>query len=236
MPDPGSWHPSGVAQVDVAIAEPSTEVVLGDREDHVAITFRRALSEDAHEDGWGPPLAATVAVSTRSFAGSCAVSVREEALLAFRRQLLRLCESEEHEAVLTSIEDRLCVRLRVHPDGRVVVRGHASDDLREGNTLVFAVRGLDRRCLFTLLEELREVEVELGIRAATSTRVDVRSRFDGSWVPGFEVAEVRELEAGRLFRLRRCSDGLLLPTHFGPEEVRPPAATGGPSHVVRCRT
>src|SRR5207249_903034 len=83
--------------------------------------------------------------------------------------------SEEHEAVLTSIEDRLCVRLRVHPDGRVVVRGHASDDLREGNTLVFAVRGLDRRCLFTLLEELREVEVELGIRAATSTRVDVRS-------------------------------------------------------------
>ena len=41
-------------------------------------------------------------------------------------------------------------------------------------------------------------------------------------MPGFEVAEVREVEAERLFRLRRCSDGLVLPTHFAPEEVRTP--------------
>jgi hypothetical protein len=222
MPGPVSWHPSQVAQVDVATTEPSSTVVLGEREDHVAISFHRTRSSYADDDGWAAPLAATVTVSTGSFAGTCAVSVREDELLGFRRQLVRLCESQEHEAVLQSIEERLCVRLRAHPEGLLEVQGHASDDLHEGNTLVFAVRGLDRRCLLTLLRTLREVELALGIRATTSTHVEVRSRFDGSWVPGYEVAEVREVDAVRLFRLRRCSDGLVLPTHFGPEEVRTP--------------
>jgi hypothetical protein len=220
---PGSWHPSLVAQVEVPTTAPSSTVLLGDREDHVALSFRRTQRPDADEDGWVAPLAATVAVSTGSFAGTCDVSVREEQLLAFRRQLARLCEAHEDEAVLTSVEERLCVRLRVQPQGRVVLQGHASDDLREGSTLVFAVRGLDQRCLVTLLRELRKVELELGIRAATDSRVEVRSRFDGSWVPGFEVAEVREVGTERLFRVRRCSDGLVLPTNFGAEEVRMPA-------------
>jgi hypothetical protein len=115
------------------------------------------------------------------------------------------------------------------------VQGHASDDLREGSTLAFALRGLDQRCLLTLLRQLRKVELELGIRSATDTRVEVRSRFDGKWVPGFEVAEVREVDAERLFRLRRCSDGLVLPTNFGPDEVRMPALmneAGGESATV----
>jgi hypothetical protein len=225
VPDPGSWHPSRVAQIDVPTTAPSSTVLLGDRGDHVAISLRRTRRPDAGEDGWVPPLAATVIVSIGSFAGTCEVSVREEQLLGFRRQLARLLEAHEDEAVLTSVEQRLCVRLRVQPQGRVVVQGHASDDLREGSTLAFAVRGLDQRCLLTLLRDLRQAELELGIRAATDTRVEVRSRFDGSWVPGFEVAEVREVGAERLLRVRRCSDGLVLPTNFGPDEVRTPAQT-----------
>ena len=153
MPEPGSWHPSRVAQIDVATTEPSISVLLRDPEEHVAISFRRTRYAD--EGGWAPPLAATISVSTGSFAGTCAVSVREEDLLGFRRQLARMCASEEHEAVLTSIEERLCMRLRVHPQGRVVVQGHASDDLQGGNTLVFAMRGRDQRCLLRLLQELR---------------------------------------------------------------------------------
>ena len=224
MPNPGSWHPSQVAQLDVAMTEPSSTVLLGDREDHVTISFHRNRSPDADDDGWIAPLAAIVNVSTRSFASTCTVSVREEALLGFRRQLARLCESEGDEAVLSSIEERLRVRLRVHPQGHLVVQGHASDDLREGNTLLFAMHGLDQRCLLTLLQELREVELELGIRAATRNNVEVRSRFDGSWVPGFEVAEVLGVESERMYRLRRCSDGLVLPTHFAPEELRTPVS------------
>jgi hypothetical protein len=213
-----------VAQLDVVTTEPSGTVLLGDREDQVAISFDPTRRPDADDDGWAPPLAATVTVSTGSFAGTAAVWVREEELLRFRRQVARLCESQEHEAVLTSVDERLCARVRVHRQGRVVVQGHVSDDLREGNTLAFVVRGLDRRCLLPLLRELRAVELELGIRTATSTHVEVRSRFDGSWVPGFEVAEVREVEAERMFRVRRCSDGLVLPTQFGPDEVRTPVS------------
>ena len=249
MPEAGSWHPSQVAQVEVATIQPSSTVpsspqpsipepssieasgiepsgtvLLGDREGHVAISFHRTRRADADDEGWVPPLLTTVTVATGSFSGSCAVSVREEELLAFRRQLVRLCESEEHEAVLTSVEERLCVRVRVLPQGCVVVQGHVSDDLRDGNTLVFAVRGLDPGCLLAVLRELREVGLELGIRAAASTHVEVRSRFDGSWVPGYEVAEVRGVDAERLFRLRRCSDGLVLPTLFDAGEVRTPVA------------
>lgn len=209
------------------MTEASTIVLVGNREDHVAISLRRTPRPDADEDGWVAPLAASVTVSTGSFAGTCAVSVREEELLGFRRQLVRMCESQEDEAVLKSTEERLWLRVRACPQGRLVVQGHASDDLREGNTLVFAMRGRDPRRLLTLLEELRELELELGIRVASSRYVEVRSRFDGSWVPGFEVAEIRGAEADRRYRVRRCSDGLVLPTNFGPEEVRTPAISRG---------
>jgi hypothetical protein len=49
-----------------------------------------------------------------------------------------------------------------------------------------------------------------------STRVEVRNNFDGSWSKGFEVAEVTE----RGYRIRRASDGSVLPTEFEATEVR----------------
>lgn len=52
------------------------------------------------------------------------------------------------------------------------------------------------------------------------TRVEVRSRFDDRWSRGFEVAEVVD-EGGRArYRLKRRSDGSLLPTLFVDDEVR----------------
>lgn len=52
----------------------------------------------------------------------------------------------------------------------------------------------------------------------TGTRVDVRSRYVGSWSRGFEVAEhVRD--GG--YKVRRLSDGSVLPDLFGEEELRP---------------
>lgn len=58
-------------------------------------------------------------------------------------------------------------------------------------------------------------------------RVEVRSRYDGVWVGGFEVAEASQ--AG--YRLRRLSDGRLLPGPvFWPGDVQrasPPQGTAG---------
>ena len=52
------------------------------------------------------------------------------------------------------------------------------------------------------------------------TRVEVRSRFDQRWARGFEIAETL-LDAGRpRYRLRRRSDGSLLPVLFVDDDVR----------------
>lgn len=53
--------------------------------------------------------------------------------------------------------------------------------------------------------------------ATVGTPVDVRSRYMGTWSRGFEVAEI----VGDAYRVRRLSDGSVLPTEFSVEDVRP---------------
>jgi hypothetical protein len=48
-------------------------------------------------------------------------------------------------------------------------------------------------------------------------RVEVHTRFDGSWCDGFEVAEL----APDGYRIRRVSDGALLPGHTSDADLRP---------------
>jgi hypothetical protein len=53
----------------------------------------------------------------------------------------------------------------------------------------------------------------------SGTRVEVRSRFDRAWARGFELVEtVPGADPG--YRVRRRSDGSVLPVVFSPEEVR----------------
>jgi hypothetical protein len=47
--------------------------------------------------------------------------------------------------------------------------------------------------------------------------VEVRSRYDGRWSRGFEIAEELGADA---YRVRRLSDGSVLPAEFSPEDVR----------------
>lgn len=54
--------------------------------------------------------------------------------------------------------------------------------------------------------------------------VEVRNRFDGSWSDGFEIAEVLGSPRQSSYRIRRLSDGDVLPLLFDEEavaEVRP---------------
>jgi hypothetical protein len=50
--------------------------------------------------------------------------------------------------------------------------------------------------------------------------VEVRSRFDQAWARGFEVAEQVAADQGWRYRVRRRSDGSVLPTLFGVDELR----------------
>ena len=51
---------------------------------------------------------------------------------------------------------------------------------------------------------------------APGTQVDVRNRYQGTWVRGFEVAEVTE----EGYRIRRLSDGSVLGELFSRDDVR----------------
>jgi hypothetical protein len=52
---------------------------------------------------------------------------------------------------------------------------------------------------------------------APGTKVDVRNRYQGTWVRGFEVAEVDD---GGGYRIRRLSDGSVLGELFSRDDVR----------------
>ena len=51
--------------------------------------------------------------------------------------------------------------------------------------------------------------------------VEVRCRFDGTWVSGFQVTESTEVAGEKRFRLMRVSDRTVLPELFGPSDIRP---------------
>jgi len=52
------------------------------------------------------------------------------------------------------------------------------------------------------------------------TRVEVRSRFEAAWTRGFEVAERIGDGIGSRYKLRRRSDGSILPVLFDEADLR----------------
>lgn len=52
------------------------------------------------------------------------------------------------------------------------------------------------------------------------TRVEVRSRFERTWSRGFEIAEEIDDGGALRYRIRRRSDGSVLPAVFTDDDVR----------------
>ena len=50
--------------------------------------------------------------------------------------------------------------------------------------------------------------------------VEVWSSYEGTWVGGFELAEIPPAPDGSGYLIRRRSDGVILPARFEPEHVR----------------
>jgi hypothetical protein len=53
--------------------------------------------------------------------------------------------------------------------------------------------------------------------------VEVRTKYTETWAPGFEIAD----ETCEGYRVRRVSDGVLLPGHFHSDEIRQAAPLHG---------
>jgi hypothetical protein len=51
-------------------------------------------------------------------------------------------------------------------------------------------------------------------------RIEVRSRFDQRWARGFELVEIVEDAGEARYRVRRRSDGSVLPTLFPDDDIR----------------
>jgi len=70
--------------------------------------------------------------------------------------------------------------------------------------------------------EISQLGPPLSKRFAPGAPVAVRSSFDGSWCSGYEIADVVDDIGGIVgFRLRRTSDGSVLPVVFPLREVIP---------------
>jgi hypothetical protein len=70
-----------------------------------------------------------------------------------------------------------------------------------------------------------------GMTLLPGTPVEVRTRFDGGWCTGFAIAEIvtaRELSSDRSYRLRRTSDGAVLPRLFSVDDIVPSQRCVGP--------
>ena len=52
------------------------------------------------------------------------------------------------------------------------------------------------------------------------THVEVRKRFDALWSRGFEVAERLDVNGLSRYRVRRRSDGSILPALFDEHDLR----------------
>jgi hypothetical protein len=55
---------------------------------------------------------------------------------------------------------------------------------------------------------------------AHDTSVEVRCRYEGRWVDGFEVCETIHTDTGERYRLRRRLDGTILPELFAAADIR----------------
>jgi hypothetical protein len=52
------------------------------------------------------------------------------------------------------------------------------------------------------------------------TRVEVRSKFESRWSRGFEVADCQDAAGEPLYKVRRRSDGSILPVTFTEDDLR----------------
>jgi hypothetical protein len=76
---------------------------------------------------------------------------------------------------------------------------------------------------------------DIAIEVAPDRGVEVRCRFGDTWVDGFEVCEAVADGEGLRYRLRRRSDGAVLPTLFEPADVREVRAAEREPGAARTR-
>lgn len=126
--------------------------------DYVAIRVLGRLNYGASDYWDGNWLTTLVDVKVGDFVGQVVASLRTEELRTFRKSLANVNASVTGEAVLTSLEPWITVRVTARNWGHIVVTGCLNDHPGGGNQLSFTIDGLDVTYLPTILESLENVE------------------------------------------------------------------------------
>lgn len=81
----------------------------------------------------------------------------------------------------------------------------------------------------------REAEAAANDVNGTATRptdhVEVQCRIEGQWIDGFEVFEIIQDGGLRRYRLRRLSDGVVMPVQYAARDVRRKTVAAGPRYL-----
>lgn len=81
----------------------------------------------------------------------------------------------------------------------------------------------------------REAEAAANDPNGTATRptdhVEVQCRIEGQWIDGFEVFEIIQDGGLRRYRLRRLSDGVVMPVQYAARDVRRKTVAAGPRYL-----
>ena len=59
----------------------------------------------------------------------------------------------------------------------------------------------------------------------------MQCRIEGQWIDGFEVFEIIQEGGLRRYRLRRLSDGVVMPVQYAARDVRRKTETSGPRYL-----
>lgn len=117
------------------------------------VGYERAVTGDYHDDNW---VAVVVEVVAGAFSGKFNAAFLTVDFVSFLAQLRDLYDSLKGEAIFSTLEEQLSIRVTGNGRGGIVVEGEALDQPGIGNKLVFELV-LDQTNLLPALRELDEI-------------------------------------------------------------------------------
>ncbi|TDD51490.1 hypothetical protein E1288_14680 [Saccharopolyspora elongata] len=111
------------------------------------------------DDYWdGNWLVSPVSARLGGYAVQIGAALRVDELREFRLGLERLDRRLRGEAVLVSMENWIALTVRCLPNGSLSVAGELDDDMGSGNSLSFAIAGLDQTDIPGMVTALVAIE------------------------------------------------------------------------------
>ena len=123
--------------------------------------YERPPVGEFHDVNW---LTVRVSVSAGAFSGAFDAAFLTEELVAFLEQLKRLHSSLSGEAVFSTLEEQLSLRLIGDGRGHIALTGACVDIAGTGNRLEFSL-ALDQTHLSSAIQQLNELVRSFPVRA-----------------------------------------------------------------------